>query len=238
MANNWFKFKEFTIHQGNTAMKVGTDGVLLGAWANVSNKNNILDIGTGTGLIALMLAQRNNSAQIDAVEIDKDASLQAKSNFEQSSWSERLSIYYEDIQTFESNNNGEYDLIVSNPPFYQNSTEAKTIARQNARSNKSLNFEELIKSVSKLLKKEGSFALIIPYDVFEIFDEIAENHKLKLARRCIIYPKNNSKPKRVLLEYKNRVQEIVEEELVIEPTERHQYSEKYKQLTKEFYLKF
>src|SRR5664280_2075596 len=115
--NKWFEFKQFRVEQSKAAMKVGTDGVILGAWTSVDNASRILDVGTGTGLIALMLAQRSNAA-IDAVEIDDDAYCEAKFNFEQSPWKERLKIFHSDFNAFSKEYGHQYDLIVSNPPFF------------------------------------------------------------------------------------------------------------------------
>ena len=238
MANTWFKFKQFTIGQGQTAMKVGTDGVLLGAWTDVVNKSKILDIGTGTGLIALMLAQRNQDAIIDAVELDTAGSIQAKENLSNSDWSNRLFVINQSIQEFSQETTKTYDLIVSNPPYFENSFSANTTQRQMARATDSLSFEELISCSKKLLKQEGSFALIIPSDNSKSFINQCKDESLFLKRRCHIYPKLDSEIKRVLLEFSFTESNIQESKLVIEPHRRHEYSEAYIELTKDFYLKF
>ena len=238
MANSWFKFKQFTIEQGQSAMKVGTDGVLLGAWANVEDKNRILDIGTGTGLIALMLAQRNSNAQIDAVEIDKLASEQARGNFDNSNWAERLNNYNLSIQDFVLQTQLKYDFIISNPPYFEHSYSAKTIQRQTARETITLNFSELIAAVQKILEKEGSFAVILPYSATDGFINLTKQAGLYLNYRTNIYPTLKSEIKRVLLEFSFVENKYAEDKLVIEPTTRHKYSNEYKELTKDFYLKF
>lgn len=238
MANSWFKFKQFTIEQGQSAMKVGTDGVLLGAWAKIEDKKRILDIGTGTGLIALMLAQRSSNAQIDAVEIDKLASEQAKYNFENSKWNNRLEIFNLSIQDFVKYSSAKYDYIISNPPYFEHSYAAKTVQRQMARETVSLSFQELIDSVQKLLKKEGRFAVILPYTAISNFITLVSEINLHLKYRTNIYPTLNSDIKRVLLEFSFKEIEVLEDSLVIEPTTRHEYSKEYKKLTKDFYLKF
>ncbi|NJN77877.1 MAG: methyltransferase [Saprospiraceae bacterium] len=152
-----FRFKQFQIHQDKTAMKVGTDGVLLGAWADVLESESILDIGTGTGLIALIIAQRNQNAMVDAVEIDESSYEQAKQNFEESSWTKRLNIYQSSIQDYAKNCGKQYDLIVSNPPYFVNSTKSKQEDKNQVRHTDSLSFEELIKSVNILLEISGRF---------------------------------------------------------------------------------
>ena len=164
MANSWFKFKQFTIHQNDTAMKVGTDGVLLGAWTKIkTDTQNILDIGTGTGLIALMLAQKTlSSSQIDAVELDQLAYQQAKENFKLSNWSQKLQAINQSIQEFTINTSKKYDLIISNPPFFRNSFASKNTQRQIARHTDSLSYDDLLYSVKKILLDDGIFQLSFP----------------------------------------------------------------------------
>jgi len=161
-----FKFKEFTIHQDKTAMKVGTDAVLLGAWCNVDCfPNAILDIGSGTGVIALMLAQRSDAQTIDAVEIDENAHEQTIENFEKSDWADRLFCYHSPFQDFAiemAEEEEKYDLIVSNPPFYTDHFETDDIARNKARFTSSLSFADLLNGVEKILSKNGEFSVILP----------------------------------------------------------------------------
>ena len=162
-----FKFKEFTIHQAKTAMKVGTDGVLLGAWCALNEySDSILDIGAGTGVIALMLAQRSDAMTIDAVEVDENAYEQTVENFEHSDWGDRLYCYNTTFQEFAIEITEEeetYDLIVSNPPFYTETFESADEARNKARFTSSLSFEELIIGVSKILSENGKFSVILPF---------------------------------------------------------------------------
>ena len=155
-----FRFKQFEIFQDKTAMKVGTDGVLLGAWSNLETGDNILDIGAGTGLISLMLAQRFPNSRVDAIEIDYDAFLQAKENFEHSIFSERLKIKNTSLQVYSSDK--KYDLIVSNPPFFTVNNSVDFDARKQARQQETLTFAELIEKSAKLLHKEGVASFIIP----------------------------------------------------------------------------
>jgi tRNA1Val (adenine37-N6)-methyltransferase len=232
-----FHFKEFTIHQDKTAMKVGTDGVLLGAWTSVaSNPFAILDIGAGTGLIALQLAQRSFAEVIDAIEIDDDAYEQAVDNFENSPWSDRLFCYHAGLDEFVDEIEDKYDLIVSNPPFYTEDYKTKDIQRDMARFTDALPFEELLESVSKLLEPTGTFNTIIPYTAHEHFINLAEANKLFPKKICHVKGNPEADFKRSLLSFSFEKTEISLEELIIE-TKRHQYTAAYISLTKDFYLK-
>lgn len=235
-----FKFKEFVVNQDKTAMKIGTDGVLLGAWCSVANyPNTILDIGSGTGLIALMLAQRNDAPTIDAVEIEENAYEQTVDNFEKSDWADRLFCYNASFGEFaeEMSEEGEtYDLIVSNPPFYNAAFETNDKARNTARFTSALSFNDLIKGVAQLLSSTGLFATIIPYTSEEDFIALAKNYNLNLVRVCRVKGTPISNIKRSLLEFSLTKSDCIEEELIIE-YERHKYTEAYIKLTEAFYLK-
>lgn len=235
-----FKFKEFTIHQDKTAMKIGTDAVLLGAWVSISEEcNSILDIGSGTGVISLMLAQRSFAETIDAVEIDENAYEQTVGNFEQSDWGDRLFCYHASFQEFANEmeeDEEKYDLIISNPPFYTDDFQSDDNARNKARFTTSLSFEELLNGVAKLLSKNGVFAVIIPYKEEENFIRYAEKENLYATRICRVKGNVASETKRSLLEFSFAKKDIKNEELIIE-TARHQYTKEYIELTKEFYLK-
>ncbi|WP_299617527.1 methyltransferase [uncultured Tenacibaculum sp.] len=236
-----FKFKEFVIHQDKAAMKIGTDAVLLGAWCKTDfYLDSILDIGSGTGVIALMLAQRSDAMTIDAIELDEGAYEQSVENFERSDWGDRLFCYHASFQEFAEEMHEEeevYDLIVSNPPFYNAEFLSEDESRNKARfTNTSLSFEELIKGVSKLLSETGEFNVIVPFEEENSFVELAKEHKLLVNRICRVRGNANSELKRSLLAFSFEVKELVEEELVIEK-ERHQYTDAYVNLTKDFYLK-
>ena len=235
-----FKFKEFSIHQDKTAMKIGTDAVLLGAWVFLENEiDSILDVGSGTGIIALMLAQRSFALTIDAVEIDNDAYEQTVTNFENSNWGDRLYCYHSSFQNFAdeiAEEDETYDLIISNPPFYTDEFESKNDARNKARFTTSLSFNELLKGVSKILSKKGKFAVIIPFKEEQGFVKLAKENNLFLNRVCHVKGNPSSAFKRSLLEFSFEEKKLNKENLTIE-IKRHQYTDEYINLTKDFYLK-
>ncbi|MFC2150997.1 tRNA1(Val) (adenine(37)-N6)-methyltransferase [Bacteroidota bacterium] len=237
MPNKYFKFKQFTIYQDKCAMKVGTDGVLLGAWANCEYGNEFLDIGTGTGLIALMLAQRSN-ATIDALEIDQSACVQANENVKESPWKERINVINNSIQEFTKSSIKKYDLIVSNPPYFQNSLFAPDEKRTDARHNSNLQYEDIINGAINLVKDDGRLSLILPYLEGNMFILKAVEYGLYCIRQTKVLPKPNREPKRLLLEFMKIKKPLIEQEIIIELNKRHEYSEAYKNLTKDFYLAF
>ncbi|MEM6718507.1 MAG: methyltransferase [Bacteroidota bacterium] len=232
-----FRFKQFTIQQDKTAMKVGTDGVLLGAWASVeTHPFSILDIGAGTGLIALQLAQRSHAEVIDAIEIDDDAYEQAVENFENSPWSDRLFCYHAGLDEFVTEVEDKYDLIVSNPPFYRENYKTDNTQRDTARFTDALPFEELLAGVSHLLAPSGTFHTIIPYKEYEHFIHLAEANTLFPHKTCHVKGNPKADFKRSLISFSKQKTTHITEELVIE-IERHQYTDAYISLTKDFYLK-
>ncbi len=235
-----FKFKEFIVHQDKTAMKVGTDGVLLGAWCDLGEfPDTILDIGSGTGVISLMLAQRSDAMTIDAVEIDENAYEQTVENFEQSDWGDRLFCYNTSFNEFAdemAEEEEQYDVIVSNPPFYTDDFETENDARNKARFTSSLAFNDLLSGVSKILSDRGLFSVIIPFKEEASFIELAKKQGLFPKKVCRVRGNETSDIKRSLLSFSFEKKEVEEEELVIEK-ERHQYTDAYINLTKDFYLK-
>ncbi len=241
MPETTFKFKQFEIRQDKCAMKVGTDGVLIGAWANVKGAKSILDIGSGTGLIALMLAQRSPNAKITAIDIDQAAFLQAKENVENSKWHNRIFVYHASLQDFASNNPEKFDLIVSNPPYFSNAFKPENLARAKARHTDTLTFNDFFYSANLMLNDGGKISLIIPDDSkLEVLNQ-ALNHFFIACKICKVYPNPEKPVKRLMLEFRKfeyHKEALITEELLIESGQRHQYSEKYIELTKDFYLKF
>jgi tRNA1Val (adenine37-N6)-methyltransferase len=237
-----FQFKQFSITQNTTAMKVGTDGVLLGAWCSC-REGELLDIGTGTGLIAIMIAQRAKATLIDAVEIEATAYQQTLENISNCSWSDRISAYHSSIQEFCPNLSADkagkkYDGIISNPPFFVDATKAPNSERNTARHTDDLSFTDLIDAVVRLLNPDGIFSLILPITESIEFIQLAKEQKLFINRKCIVKP-NPAKPaKRVLMEFSFHKKEIIKEELTIETETRHQYTKEYISLTQDFYLNF
>ena len=233
-----FSFKKFSIQQHKTAMKVGTDGVLLGAWTPINHKpNSILDIGAGTGLIALMLAQRTAAEQIDALEIDEEAYEQATDNFENSPWSDRLFCYHAGLDEFVEEPEEEYDLIVCNPPFYTEDYKTDNEQRDLARFSDAMPFEELIEAADLLLSENGIFSVIIPYKEEEKFIAMANRSELYPIKITHVKGTPNSEIKRSLLAFsRNEIEKFSIDTLIIE-TARHIYTQEYIELTKDFYLK-
>ena len=222
-------------------MKVGTDAVLLGAWCSLENHpESILDVGAGTGIISLMMAQRIDAMTIDAVEIDEKAYEQCVENFELSDWADRLFCYNASFEEFAEELFEEeeetYDLIISNPPFYADAFETNNESRNKARFTSSLTFQNLIVGASKILSKTGEFSVIIPFKEEQEFVAIANQNSLFLNKVCRVKGTATSEIKRSLLTFSFQEKTIEEEELIIEIS-RHQYTEKYINLTKDFYLK-
>jgi tRNA1Val (adenine37-N6)-methyltransferase len=233
-----FQFKQFFIEQDRCAMKIGTDGVLLGAWAPLENNPfNILDIGAGTGVIALMLAQRSHADQIDALEIDEEAYEQSVDNFENSPWSDRLFCFHAGLDEFMEEPEDEYDLIVSNPPFYTDDFKSATEQRDLARFADAMPFEDLIEAADLLLSENGIFAAIIPFKEEENFLALAAAFELYPVKITRVKGTPTTEIKRSLLAF-SRIEkiDIPTDELIIE-TARHIYTPEYIELTKDFYLK-
>jgi tRNA1Val (adenine37-N6)-methyltransferase len=243
MSNPYFSFKQFTVRHDRCAMKVGTDGVLLGAWTEVTNAHHILDIGTGTGLIALMLAQRTASSSVEgpsvtgasilAVDIDEAAVGQALENVAASPWASRIRVERQDVCQMEA---GElFDLIVSNPPYY-NSLKCPDAQRHTARHTDSLSFNELAAAVDRMLAPDGRFAVVIPTDAVPQFLAATAEHDLFPCRHTLVRTKQGVPAKRSLLEFLRRVTHYEVEELLLEDAPG-QRSAQYKALAGEFYLK-
>jgi len=232
-----FQFKQFTINQDRCAMKVGTDGVLLGAWVPIENNPfAVLDIGAGTGILSLMLAQRSNAEQIDAIEIDENAYEQCVENFEASNWGDRLFCFHAGLDEFMEEPEDEYDLIISNPPFYSEDYKTESEQRDLARFQDALPFEDLIEAAQLLLSENGIFAVIIPFKEESRFIAFAKDFNLLPFKITRVKGTPTTEIKRSLLAFSFTEKEIEATELIIE-TARHQYTEDYIALTKDFYLK-
>jgi tRNA1Val (adenine37-N6)-methyltransferase len=225
-----FKFKRFEIQQSADVFRVGTDGVLLGVLANVDIAENVLEIGTGTGLISLMLSQRNVSADFLGIDINQEAVHLTKLNFENSPFNVRLKNILQDFKTFETDE--KFDLIISNPPYFETSDSVKDkIARQTVE----LNFRQLISKSANLLSENGIFSVIIPFEAGEDFIKISKESQLFLNRKVNVYGIENSKIKRLILEFSLNESELHESDFIIEKSPR-EYSDQYLELTKEFHV--
>ncbi len=233
MSNTYFQFKQFTIHQANTPMKVGTDGVLLGAWTDISKRDKILDVGAGTGLLSLMLAQRNPKAFITAVEIDRDSYIEAKENIEQSIFKQRIELFHTSFQDY--NATDKYDLVICNPPFfkptYLSGDEKRDVARQR------INFEitDFFEFTFNITNEEGEVVVVYPFEQLEYITKTAAAKKFFIKRQCLVKGNHNKTFKRVLLQFSKQEEKVELSELCIE-NERHQYTDEFTELVKGFYL--
>ena len=216
-------------------MRVGTDGVLLGAWTDVSSAQSILDIGTGTGVIALMLAQRS-TAIINAIDIDAGAIQDATDNFEQSPWKNRLTASQISLQEFSSSMQKKYDCIVSNPPFFTSAQKPKQNNRLMARHTDSLSFDDLLINVGSLLLPRGKFSVVLPAEEEHAFQHQAGKYRLFLTRIIRVKPNPEKPITRVLMEFQTEGKLISEDELTLETTTRHEYTKTAIELLKPFYL--
>ncbi|RPH29136.1 MAG: methyltransferase domain-containing protein [Bacteroidales bacterium] len=236
MGNNYFRFKQFVVKQETAAMKVGTDGVLLGAWVDIENINSVLDIGTGSGVIALMIAQRCN-ARIQAIEIDIPSAVQAKHNFEQSLWNNRLSVEALSLQEYSKNHSAKFDLIVSNPPYFNKSLKSPSPERTLTRHTDELPNADLLVGISNLLQPEGRFCAIFPYTEGNIFIAEAINYGLFCNKKLFVQTKPDKPVIRVLMEFSFIKRRLPDRTISIHTTEG-EYTEEYKWLTADFYLAF
>jgi tRNA1Val (adenine37-N6)-methyltransferase len=238
MPGTSFAFKQFIIKQDKCAMKVGTDAVLLGAWIIPNGSKQILDIGTGTGVVALMLAQKTD-ATIDAIDIDENAYEQATQNVSESKFLSQISVIHSSLQTYSKSTDKKYNLIVTNPPYFEQSLKSTDEQRSFARHADVLPFEELIDGVIKLLDIKGKFCLILPTLEAEKFRVLAQKKGLFLSKLLRVKSKiNKDTDKRHLMQFEFTPTEFSEKTIAIELDERHQYSDEYKELTKDYYINF
>jgi tRNA1Val (adenine37-N6)-methyltransferase len=234
-----FKFKQFEVKQEKSAMKIGTDAVILGGYTKTTTDTfSILDIGTGTGVIALMLAQKSNAEIVDAIEIEEGAYEECVENFENSAWGDRLFCYHASIQEFASEIEDKYDLIVSNPPFFEEDYKTPVENRNTARFTDALPYEHLIICVAELLEPKGTFNVIIPFEKKEKFVELAKKQNLYLRETLDIKGNINSPLKRSILSFQfNEIDSSPTKNRLVIEIDRHVYTEDYIALTKDFYLK-
>ncbi|HZY82118.1 MAG TPA: methyltransferase [Cyclobacteriaceae bacterium] len=231
-----FQFKYFSIQDDRATMKVGTDAVLLGAWVEVGSAKTILDIGTGSGVIALMMAQRSGfDSHVDAIEIDEASVMQAKENVSRSPWSEKITIEHTSLQSFKS---GNYDLIVCNPPYFNKSLLPPSASRQAARHTQSLSFEELLVSAKRLLNPSGIFAVILPFTEGGQLKSMALSSGLNCHRSMAFYSRKGKPQERWLMEFSLEGRRVTTEpETIVLYTEGERWSEGYVDLTRDFYIR-
>lgn len=233
MSESVFRFKQFTVHQDRSVMKVGTDAVLLGSWVKTRKAKRILDIGTGTGIIAMMLAQKS-SADIDAIDIDLDACRQAKENAIECAWSDRIIVHNISFQEFSASTENIYDLIVSNPPYFSDAPKPQTVERIQSRHTDLLPFDDLAAGVKKIISPYGKFCVVMPCREGKNFMDIALRYGL-FSNKILHVITVHGKEKRILLELSLQMTPILEEEITIQNGERS-FSKEYAELTREFYL--
>lgn len=234
MPNTHFTFKQFIIHQDQTAMKVTTDACILGAYTDVKGATKILDIGAGTGLLALMLAQKSE-AKIDAVEIDENAYNQAVGNINQSIFNDKISVYNKSIQDFITINS--YDLIISNPPFFHNHLKSEKVSRNNSLHTDTLSFEDLLDSILRLLSSNGVFIVLLPAYERLIFEQLAITKELYPQKKLTIRHRKGSKILRIITTFGRIKKEIINEELIIKNPDES-YTTNFQVLLKDYYLVF
>lgn len=225
-----FRFQQFSIQQSKDVFRVGTDGVLLGAMCNVKNAKKILEIGTGTGLISLMLAQRNVSAKISAIDINENAVKLASENFRNSIFNENLKVELKDFKNFETNEN--FDLVVCNPPFFEENASAKDVL---ARQQVELNFRNLVEKSTEIITKKGILSIILPSEAAKDVKSLAEEFNLYLVREINIYGIEGGNLKRNILEFSLAQKPLEISDFVIEKSPR-EYSDQYLELTKDFHV--
>jgi tRNA1Val (adenine37-N6)-methyltransferase len=237
MSNSWFQFKKFKINQDKTAMKVGVDGVLIGAAARFGISKTVLDIGAGTGLLSFMAAQRTD-AHITALEIEKNAFDQCSENVRLNNLENRIHVLHTSFQGYYKNNRSKFDFIISNPPFFEKSLKSKYENRNIARHSDILSKRELVKGSSILLKPAGVFTLILPIGFEKPFDRLCREQGLFCSYKLIIKPKENKPANRIIAEYSYVKKKLFTDMLIVRDNNSNQYTKAYKKLTKDFYLHF
>ncbi len=236
MANQYFQFKQFTIQQEHCAMKVSTDACIQGAWTPIGdNVQRVLDIGTGTGLLSLMLVQRNEQVHIDAIELDEQAAVQATENIKHAPWSERINLVQADARNYEPGRH--YDMVICNPPFFNNSLLGDTDSRNTARHTLTLSYNDLLTVLDKVLMKEGYASILLPVAEHEEWEKLLNKNNWYISHRLLIQPKESGMPNRVVsLCSRNKLDDTIEEKLVIY-SGLNEYTPEATELLKPFYLK-
>ncbi len=230
-----FQFKQFSVKHEKSAMKVGTDGNLLGAWTDVSNKRKSLDIGSGTGLISLMIAQRNSNLKIEALEIDPEAIIESRENIANSPFPNQIKVIQSSFEDFEAN--GLYDHIISNPPFFFNQSKSANTARANARQGNT-DWKNWLPKISDLLNEDGTFDCIFPIEQKEEVVELASQQSLFVRKMTTVYPKPHIPAHRVVVSFSKSFGSSIFDKLVIETEERHQYTSAYRELLQDYLIIF
>ena len=234
MSDSTFRFRQFTVHQDKCAMKVGTDAVLLGSWVDPNYSRRILDIGTGTGLIALMLAQKS-TAEIDAVDIDESAYQQAKENFNLSEWRDRIHVFHQSFQEFSEKSKMKYDLVVSNPPYFHHASKPCEEARLNARHNAQLSFDSLICGVKKILSDDGRFCVILPSKEGMEFLDLCQRTNLFCHEIIRVKTKAEKIEKRLMMKFGFDLCLTTHHEIIIQE-EDSSFTSEYMEMTREYFI--
>lgn len=236
MSNSYFQFKQFTVWHDKCAMKVGTDGVLLGAWSSIDKPYSVLDIGTGTGLIALMIAQRSPEAKIDAIDVDEEACIQAAENIKRSPFKDKIHIIHQSFRKYTTEK--KYNLIVSNPPYFSDSMKSPDKKRNAARHNDSLPLKQLIEHAITMLSDNGKIALVLPATSSGEIDFILATHCLHTLRRTDVVSVEGLKPKRFLIEISGKAPSgyASQTDTLVLATNNQERTQQYNDLTKDFYL--
>ncbi|EIC84397.1 tRNA1(Val) (adenine(37)-N6)-methyltransferase [Serratia sp. M24T3] len=238
LRRNGFTFKQFFVAHDRCAMKVGTDGVLLGAWAPISQASRILDIGSGTGLVALMLAQRTaEEVLVDAVELESEAASQALENFAESPWQQRLRIFAEDINHFSRRSAHQYDLIVSNPPYFESAVACRDEARNAARYTETLTHDALLRCAEQLITAAGTFCVVLPFEIGLAFEQSAQQRAWHTRARIDIRDRPGKPLNRMLLALSKQWREPEHHELALRE-QLNVYSTEFRELIADFYLNY
>lgn len=232
-----FFFKKFGMFHHRSTMRVGTDAVLFARWVGVSCSDRVLDVGTGSGIIPLILAQRE-AGRVDAIELDFDSCEEARQNFEISVWSDKLAVFNEDVRFFADNAKGKYDLIVSNPPFYSSDVKPIREKKVMARHVSTLSYQDLLVSARKMLKEDGRLAVVLPYYESRLFIKDAEKQGFYLQKEFLISPIDGKEPNRVNLQFGLNNQQCDDRVLFTIRNKDYLYTEEYKEFLKDFYLDF